>query len=63
MNINIFKNLYTNVYKPIGNERPERVTWQHPALTSEVGSISRTPWISLVVKPATAILNKGEKIC
>jgi hypothetical protein len=55
MNINIYKNLYTNVYKPNGSETTFTGDWQHQALTSEVGSIFSTPYFgSMVVKPATA---------
>ena len=63
MNISIYKNLYTNVYKPIGSERPFTGDWQHQALTSEVGSISRTPYFgyNIIVKPTTAKTNTGEK--
>jgi hypothetical protein len=57
MNINIFKNLYTNVYKPIGREKPFSGGWQHHALTSDVGSISLTPYLFMVVKPTTVTLN------
>jgi len=39
MNTNIYKNLYTNVYKPIGSEMPFTGDWQHQVLTDEVGSI------------------------
>ena len=46
MNINIFKNLYTNVYKPIGIEKTHAGDWQRRVLTGRVGSISRqiTPY-------------------
>ena len=61
MNISIYKNLYTNVYKPIGSEMTLSGDWQHQALTSEVGSISRTPYFGyIIVKPTTAKTNTGE---
>jgi len=63
MNINIYKNLYTNVYKPIGSEMPFTGDWQHQVLTDEVGSIFSYS-LSLdiiIVKPTTANINTGEK--
>ena len=62
MNTNIYKNLYTNVYKPIGSEMPFTGDWQHQVLTDEVGSIlSCSPVGYMVVKPTTANINTGEK--
>jgi len=63
MNTNIYKNLYTNVYKPIGSEMPFSGDWQHQVLTDEVGSIFSYS-LSLdiiIVKPTTANINTGEK--
>ena len=63
MNTNIYKNLYTNVYKPIGSEMPFTGDWQHQVLTDEVGSIFSYS-LSLdiiIVKPTTANINTGEK--
>jgi hypothetical protein len=57
MNINIFKNLHTNLCKPIGSEKTLFGGWQHQALTGEVGSISPTPYLFMVVKPTTVTLN------
>jgi len=54
MNTSIYKNLYTKVCKPIGSEMPFTGDWQHQALTSEVGSIFSTPYLFMIVKPATA---------
>ena len=64
MNTNIYKNLYTNVYKPIGSEMPFTGDWQHQVLTDEVGSIFFTPSLDniMIVKPTTAKTNTGEKI-
>jgi uncharacterized membrane protein len=63
MNTSIYKNLYTNVYKPIGSEMPFTGDWQHQVLTDEVGSIFLVlPIIGyMVVKPTTANINTGEK--
>ena len=62
MNTSIYKNLYTNVYKPNGSEMTLTGDWQHQALTSEVGSIFSTPYFgSMVVKPTTANNLTGEK--
>jgi len=62
MNINIYKNLYTNVYKPNGSETTFTGDWQHQALTSEVGSIFSTPYFgSMVVKSTTATLTKYRR--
>jgi len=63
MNTSIYKNLYTNVYKPIGSEMPFTGDWQHQVLTDEVGSIFSYS-LSLdiiIVKPTTANINTGEK--
>ena len=63
MNTNIYKNLYTNVYKPIGSEMPFTGDWQHQVLTDEVGSIFSYS-LSLdimIVKPTTANNLTGEK--
>jgi hypothetical protein len=63
MNTNIYKNLYTNVCKPIGSEMPFTGDWQHQVLTNEVGSIFSDS-LSLdiiIVKPTTANINTGEK--
>ena len=57
MNTNIFKNLYTNVYKPIGSEKTLFGEWQHQALTGGVGSVSLTPYLFMIVKPTTVTLN------
>jgi len=62
MNTSIYKNLYTNVYKPNGSEMTFTGDWQHQALTSEVGSIFSNSLIGyIIVKPATAKTNTGEK--
>ena len=63
MNTSIYKNLYTNVYKPIGSEMPFTGDWQHQVLTDEVGSIFSYS-LSLdimIVKPTTANNLTGEK--
>jgi len=63
MNISIYKNLYTNVCKPIGSEMPFTGDWQHQVLTDEVGSIFSYS-LSLdimIVKPTTANNLTGEK--
>jgi hypothetical protein len=63
MNTSIYKNLYTNVCKPIGSEMPFTGDWQHQVLTDEVGSIFSYS-LSLdimIVKPTTANNLTGEK--
>jgi len=61
MNTSIYKNLYTNVYKPNGSEMTFTGDWQHQALTSEVGSIFSNSLIGyIIVKPTTAKTNTGE---
>jgi len=62
MNINIFKNLHTNLCKPIGSEKTLFGGWQHQALTGEVGSIFLTPYSFMVVKLTTVTNNLMEKI-
>tara|TARA_Y100000033_G_scaffold46490_1_gene51014 strand:- start:907 stop:1098 length:192 start_codon:yes stop_codon:yes gene_type:complete len=54
MNINIYKNLYANAYKPIGRGKPFNGEWQRRVLTDIVGSISRLPVHPIIVKPTTA---------
>tara|TARA_B100000035_G_scaffold243088_1_gene211586 strand:- start:324 stop:515 length:192 start_codon:yes stop_codon:yes gene_type:complete len=54
MNINIYKNLYANAYKPIGRGKPFDGGWQRRVLTNIVGSISRLPVHPIIVKPTTA---------
>jgi hypothetical protein len=54
MNTNIYKNLYTNVYKPIGRGKPFAGEWQHQVLTDIVGSTSQLPVHPIVVKSTTA---------
>ncbi len=61
MNINIFKNLYTNVYKPIGIEKTHAGDWQRRVLTGRVGSISRLPLNSLRSLNQQLPETKGEK--
>jgi hypothetical protein len=58
MNINIFKNLCANAYKPNGIEEFLSGDWWHHVLTDEVGSTSRLPIFDpMVVKSTTTTLN------
>lgn len=60
MNTNIYKNLYTNVYKTIGSGNTLFGEEQHQALSGVVGSASLNPELMHAVKSITAP-NKKEK--
>jgi len=60
MNINIFKNLYANVYKPNGIEKPFDGDWWHHALTGEVDSTSRLPINHPTVVKSTTTKNNHK---
>jgi hypothetical protein len=64
MNINIFKNLCANAYKPNGIEKFLSGDWWHHVLTDKVGSTSRLLFLiqwSLNQHPPKIIINTGEK--
>jgi|9_EtaG_2_1085328.scaffolds.fasta_scaffold31644_3 hypothetical protein len=61
MNTSIYKNLYTNVYKPIGIEITHAGDWQRRVLTDRVGSISRLPYYSLRSLNQQLPETKGKK--
>jgi hypothetical protein len=60
MNINIFKNLCANAYKPNGIEKFLNGDWWHHVLTDGVGSTSRLPIFHPMVVKSTSTKNNHK---